>query len=141
MKQTVQRANMKQEICFYLIGSFAGLAICMVIAGMYGVLAQLVSHRQREIALRMALGATRASVLVMILRQGSVLILGGLLAGVLLALAAGRVLRSFLFGVSPVDLPTYLAVAGSLFAIGCAASFLPAWRAASVEPMQVLRAE
>jgi len=141
MKQTIQGANAKQEICFYLIGSFTGLATCMVIAGMYGVLAQLVSHRQREIALRMALGATRASVLAMILRQGSVLILSGLIVGVFLALAAGRVLRSFLFGVSTVDVPTYLAVAGSLFVIGCAASFLPAWRAASIEPMQALRAE
>ena len=141
MKQIVRGSNVKEEICFYLVGSFAGLAMCMVVAGMYGVLAQLVSHRQREIALRMALGATRASVLAIILRQGSVLILSGLIAGVVLALAMGRVIRSFLFGVVPVDIPTYLAVTGVLFVIGCAASFLPAWRAASIEPMQTLRAE
>ncbi len=108
---------------------------------MYGVLAKLVSHRRREIALRMAVGATKTSVLVMILRQGAVLIFAGLVTGVALALAVGRVIRGFLFGVSPVDVPTYLAVAGGLFVIGCAAAFLPARRAASIEPMQALRAE
>ncbi|MFL6463327.1 MAG: ABC transporter permease [Bryobacteraceae bacterium] len=141
MKQTMERANISQEAGLYLIGSFAALAVCMVMAGMYGVLAQLVSHRQREIALRMAVGATRASVLLMILRQGSILILGGLAAGVALVLVAGRVVRGFLFGVSPVDLPTYLAVTGGLLVIGCAASVVPARRAASIEPMQALRAE
>jgi putative ABC transport system permease protein len=141
MRQTIKQANSSQEAGFYLIGSFAALAVCMVVAGMYGVLTQLISHRQREIALRMAVGATRTSVLVMILRQSSVLIAGGLITGVALALALGRLLRGFLFGVSPVDVPTYLAVAGGLFAIGCAASFFPARQAASIEPIQALRAE
>jgi predicted permease len=141
MQQTIRQANISQEAGFYLIGSFAALAVCMVIAGMYGVLAQLVSHRQREIALRIAVGATRTSVLVMILRQGSILVFSGLITGAILALAVGRLIRAFLFGVSLVDVPTYLTVAGALFVIGCAASFLPAWRAASIEPMQALRAE
>jgi len=141
MKQTIKQANAGQEAGFCLIGSFAALAVSMVIAGLYGVLAQLAGHRQREIALRMALGATQASVLLMILRQGSLLVLGGLIVGSFLSLAAGRIIRSFLFGVSPTDLATYLAVAGTLLVIGCLASFLPAWRAASIEPMQVLRAE
>ena len=141
IRQAIRQTNMNQETGFYLIGSFATLAVCMVIAGMYGVLAQLVSYRQREIALRMAVGATRVSVLLMILRQGTMLVLAGLMAGTALALAAGRVLRGFLFGVSLVDIPTYLAMAGGLLIVGCAASFLPALRAASVEPMQALRGE
>jgi predicted permease len=141
MRQTVKQANISQETGFYLISCFAALAVCMVVAGMYGVLAQLVSHRRREIALRMAMGATRISVLAMVLRQGSVLILAGLIVGAVLTLAVGRVLRGFLFGVSLADAPTYLAVAGGLLAVGCAASFLPAKRAASIEPMQALRAE
>ncbi len=141
MRQTMKQVNIRQEIGFYLIGTFAALAVCMVVAGMYGILAQSVSRRQREIALRMAVGATRLSVLLMILRQGSTLITVGLITGTVLAFAAGRVLRGFLFGVSLADLPTYLAVAAGLFIIGCAASFLPAWRAASTQPMQALRGE
>jgi len=87
----------------------------------------------------MALGATRINVARMVLRQGSVLVSAGLGTGLVLAFAGGRLVKSFLFEVKPVDLGTYAAVVGALGVIGLAASLLPARKAASMEPMQALR--
>jgi ABC-type antimicrobial peptide transport system permease subunit len=87
----------------------------------------------------MALGATRTSVAQLVLRQGSVLVGVGLVVGLLLAVAAGRLVKSFLYQVQPVDLWTYLSVALALTLIGLMAALLPARRAASIEPMQALR--
>ena len=119
----------------------AGLAVAMVIAGLYGVLSQLVSYRRREIEVRMALGATRQSVAQLVLRQGLILVGAGLGAGLILALATGRLVKSFLYQVQPLDAWTYLAVALTLSIIGLAAALLPARKAASIEPMQALREE
>jgi len=125
----------------YLVGAFAGLAVAMVIAGLYGVLSQLVSYRRREIGIRMALGATRPSVAQLILRQGSILIGAGLGVGLLLAFATTRLIERFLYQVHPLDVWTYIAVALTLPVIGLIAALLPARRAASIEPMQALRTE
>jgi predicted permease len=141
MQQAVDNVNFNQRLALYLTESFAGLAVLMVLAGLYGVLAQLVGHRQREIGVRMALGASRESILVMILRQGALLIAIGLLAGFALAAAAGRLVRSFLYNVSLMDIWTYVAVALVLLIIGSVASFIPARRAASTDPMNALRIE
>ncbi len=94
---------------------------------------------EREIGVRMALGATRSGVAGLILRQGSMLIATGLAVGLVLAFATGRLIKSFLYQVQPVDAGTYVAVAVALAAIGMLAAFLPARRAASIEPMQALR--
>ncbi|MGA3046220.1 MAG: ABC transporter permease [Terracidiphilus sp.] len=139
MQATVEQNTFSQRLGLYLVGSFAGLAIAMVFAGLYGVLSQLVSYRRREIGVRMALGATRTSVAQLVLRQGSVLVGVGLVVGLLLAVAAGRLVKSFLYQVQPVDLWTYLSVALALTLIGLMAALLPARRAASIEPMQALR--
>jgi ABC-type antimicrobial peptide transport system permease subunit len=101
----------------------------------------MVSYRRREIGVRMALGATRGSVAQMILKQGSVLIGGGLVAGLLLALLTGQLIKGFLFGVKPLDGWTYGAVAVALAAIGLVSAYLPARRASLIEPMQALRDE
>ena len=77
MQEAVEKNTFSQRLGLYLVGSFAGLAIAMVIAGLYGVLSQLVSYRRREIGVRMALGATRRSVAQLILKQGSILIGAG----------------------------------------------------------------
>ena len=130
-----------QRLGLYLVGSFAGLAIAMVIAGLYGVLSQLVSYRRREIGVRMALGATRQSVATLVLRQGIILIGAGLAAGLPLAFAAGRLITGFLYQVKPLDAWTYVAVALALPPIGLTAALLPARRAASIQPMQALRDE
>jgi putative ABC transport system permease protein len=141
MQEAVEKNTFSQRLGLYLVGSFAGLAIAMVIAGLYGVLSQLVSYRRREIGVRMALGATRQSVATLILRQGIVLIGSGLGAGLILAFATGRLISGFLYQVKPLDPWTYLAVAAALPAIGLTAALLPARRAASIQPMQALRDE
>ena len=139
MQQAVEENTFSQRLGLYLVASFAGLAVMMVIAGLYGVLSQLVGYRRREIGVRMALGATRQSVAQMVLRQGSILIGAGLVVGLVLALASGRLIRSFLYQVHPVDVWTYLAVAFVLPVIGLIAALLPARKAASIQPMQALR--
>jgi len=115
------------------------LAVAMVIAGLYGVLSQLVGHRRREIGVRMALGATRQSVAQMVMRQGSILIGLGLGGGMLLALASERLIQSFLYRVRPLDAWTYVSVLVLLPLIGLIAAFLPARKAASIQPMEALR--
>jgi predicted permease len=139
MQETVEANTFSQRLGLYLVGSFAGLAVAMVFAGLYGVLSQLVSYRRREIGVRMALGATRASVAQLVLRQGTVLVGAGLGVGLLLAVATGRLVRSFLYQVQPVDVWTYVSVALALSVIGLTAALLPARKAASIEPMQALR--
>ena len=141
MQEAVDKNTFSQRLVLYLVSSFAGLAIAMVIAGLYGVLSQLVSYRRREIGVRMALGATRQSVATLVLRQGIILIGAGLGAGLIMAFAAGRLIASFLYHVKPLDGWTYAAVALALPAIGLTAALLPARRAASIQPMQALREE
>ncbi len=137
----IDHASFNQRLGLYLIGSFAAIALLMVLAGLYGVLSQLVGQRRREIGVRMALGATRGSILRLILRQGAVLILAGLFAGVVASLAGGRLMAGFLFGVRPTDAWTYVAVAVLLAAVGLGAALVPARRAANVDPMVALRHE
>jgi predicted permease len=139
LQEAVEQSTFSQRLGLYLVGSFAGLAVAMVFAGLYGVLSQLVSYRRREIGVRMALGATRGSVAQLVLRQGSVLVSIGLGVGLLLALACGRLVKSFLYQVQPVDAWTYAAVVLALGLIGLTAALLPARRAASIEPMEALR--
>ena len=139
MQQAVDQNTFSQRLGLYLVASFAGLAVSMVIAGLYGVLSQLVGYRRREIGVRMALGATRQSVAQMILRQGSILISIGLVVGIVMAFFAGRLVESFLYQVRPLDPWTYVAVLLLLPGIGLVAAFLPARRAASIQPMQALR--
>jgi putative ABC transport system permease protein len=139
MEEAVQKNTFSQKLGLYLVGSFAGLAVVMVVAGLYGVLSQLVSYRRREIGVRMALGATKRSVAQLILRQGSIVIGAGLGAGLLLAVATGRWVKSFLYQVQPLDALTYVSVVVALSIIGLIAALLPARKAASIEPMQALR--
>ncbi|MGA7313862.1 MAG: ABC transporter permease [Silvibacterium sp.] len=139
MQEAVDNNTFNQRLGLYLIGSFAALAIVMVIAGLYGVLAQLVSYRRREIGVRMALGATRQSVAAMVLRQGGVLIGLGLAIGLVLSIFAGQLVKSFLYNVKPVDIGTYLGVALVLLIIGSIASLIPAHTASNIEPMEALR--
>jgi putative ABC transport system permease protein len=139
LQEAVDDSTFNQRLGLYLVGSFAGLAVVMVIAGLYGVLSQLVSYRRREIGVRMALGATRLSVAQLVLRQGSILIGAGLAAGLALAFAGGGLVKSFLYQVQPLDGWTYMAAAVALLLIGLVSALIPARRAASIQPMQALR--
>jgi ABC-type antimicrobial peptide transport system permease subunit len=139
MQEAVDKNTFSQRLGLYLVASFAGLAVMMVIAGLYGILSQLVSYRRHEIGVRMALGASRQSIAGLILRQGGVLVVAGLVGGLALSAATGRLVTSFLYGVHPLDLWTYVAVIFMLLLIGISSGLLPARRAATIEPMQALR--
>jgi putative ABC transport system permease protein len=141
LQQAVDGANFNQRLGLYLTAAFAGMAMMMVIAGLYGVLAQVVSYRRREFGIRLALGATPSGIVAMVLRQASVLIAVGLACGIAVAVGGGRLVKSFLYEVQPVDALTYAAVVLLLLLVGTLAALVPAQRAASVEPVQALREE
>jgi len=122
-----------------LLGLFALLALIITSAGIAGVIALSVNQRTQEFGIRMALGAQRANVLRMVLGQGLRLVVIGLAIGLAGALVLTRVLSTLLFGVQPTDVLTYLAVSTVLVAVAALACFLPARRAASVDPMVALR--
>ncbi len=141
MQAAHDQADFNHRLGLYLVAAFAGIAVVMVLAGLYGVLSQIVGQRRREIGIRMALGADRVLILRMMLQRGLVLIAIGLGVGVLASLAAQQSLKSFLYGVSATDAATYISVSAVLIAVGMLAAFIPARRAASIEPTQALRAE
>ncbi len=135
------QADFNQRLGMYLVASFAAIAVVMVLAGLYGVLSQLVGQRRREIGIRMALGADRRSILGMILRRGFILIGSGIIVGLAASVGAEQWAKSFLYGVSPVDGMTYIGVVLILVLVGTLAALVPARRAALVEPTQALRGE
>ena len=124
-----------------LIGSFAGLALTLTLVGLYGTLAYLVSQRQREFGIRLAMGATRRSIRRMVFRQGLALIACGVPAGILLSLFTSRVASAFLLNGEGSDAMLLAGVAAVLTVTSLAATLGPAQRAAGVEPLAALRAE
>ncbi|HEY2002380.1 MAG TPA: ABC transporter permease [Acidobacteriaceae bacterium] len=141
MNQVVEDSYGSQQLAARLLEIFGGTALVLCIAGIYGLLAYLVTQRTRELGIRIALGAQRSRVMGMVLRKASGMLLCGLAAGLLLAYATSRLLRTLLYGVQPHDPWTMAAVTLVLLAGGLAASYLPARRAASVDPMEALRSE
>jgi ABC-type antimicrobial peptide transport system permease subunit len=117
------------------------MALVLGLVGIYGVIAYSVAQRRREIGIRMALGARRQSVSGMFVRHGMALASIGVVFGLGAAAGLTRLMASLLFGVSAIDLPTYGLVAGGLVGAVLIASYLPARRAAAVDPMETLRAE
>jgi predicted permease len=124
-----------------LLSIFAGLALSLAMAGVYGVMAYAVGQRSNEIGLRMALGASRSNVLRLVLRQASVLAGIGTLLGLAGAVAASHLLTSMLFEVKPTEPMIYVAVGILLTLVGLVASYIPARRATNVDPMVALRYE
>jgi predicted permease len=125
----------------YLVGGFAALALVLSAVGLYGVIAYSVSQRTREIGVRMALGAQRWSVHRLVLQEAAWLAAAGIAIGAVCSLAFGGLLRGMLFGVRAWDLPTLATVAIVLGVLALFASYIPAHRAASVNPVEALRAE
>jgi predicted permease len=125
----------------WLVGGFAGMALLLGVVGLYGVIAYSVSQRTREIGVRMALGAQRGSVYRLVLNEAGRLIFIGVAIGVLGSVAAAMLMRKLLFGVPPWDVPTLAVVAIVLAISALLASYIPARRAASVSPVDALRAE
>ena len=124
-----------------LVGGFAALALLLGVVGLYGVVAYSVSQRSREIGIRMALGAQPRSVYRLILQEAGWLTALGMAIGLVCSVAAATLMRGMLFGVRAWDVPTLAAVAGVLGVSAVLASFIPARRAASVNPVEALRAE
>ena len=125
----------------WLVGGFALVALLLGVVGLYGVIAYSVSQRTREIGVRIALGAQRGSVYRLILKEAGVLALAGIVIGTGCAILVASVMRKLLFGTPPWDIATLISVAAVLGASALLASFLPARRAASVNPISALRAE
>jgi predicted permease len=124
-----------------LLTIFAALALLVTMAGVTGVIATSVSQRTQEFGVRMALGASRPDVLQMVIRQGLVLVVIGLVVGIIASAATTRVLSSYLFDTQPTDPITFIVVCGAFVIAGIAACLGPAWRATTVDPMAALRTE
>jgi predicted permease len=141
MQEIASESMASQRFPMILLGVFAALALLLACVGMYGVISYSVSRRVHEIGIRMALGAGRADVLRMVLRQGTRMAIVGVAIGAGAAFGLTRLIANMLFGVSPHDPVTLSAVAALLIAVALAACYIPARRAVRVDPMVALRYE
>jgi predicted permease len=141
MTRLVAGSLARERFSAVMLGAFAGVAGVLAAIGIYGVLAYLVVQRTSEIGIRMALGAQRAQVLALVLRKGLILTTIGIALGLIGAAAATRVLQGMLFGITPLDPKTFLAVAVIFGLVTTLASYVPARRATKVDPMVALRSE
>jgi putative ABC transport system permease protein len=137
----VAQSEAQRKFVLILFEAFAFVALVLAAAGIYGVLAGTVAERLREIGVRAALGASRADILGMIVKQGLGLAAFGAVIGIVAALGMSRLMVSLLFDVSPLDPVTYVAVTAVLGIVALGACLVPAFRAARVDPMQTLRTE
>jgi predicted permease len=141
MTEVIDRLILRERIIAQLVGFFSAFALLLSCLGLYGILSFRVAQRTREIGVRIALGATWQSVIKLVLQQGLTVVALGALIGMGAALVATRFLASLLFGITPQDPATFLAVAIVLMAAATLASWIPARRAARVHPMVALRYE
>ncbi|HEY6402531.1 MAG TPA: ABC transporter permease [Blastocatellia bacterium] len=135
----IREGLIRERVMAWLAGSFGVLAAALAMIGLYGVISYMVLRRRNEIGIRMALGASRADIVILILREMAALLLIGLGIGTVISLAAARGADALLFGLAPHDVPTLLASACLLAVVAGLASFLPALRASRVDPMVALR--
>jgi ABC-type lipoprotein release transport system permease subunit len=141
MEFLARRSMVQLSFTMLTLGVVSGLALILGAVGLYGVLSYVVAERTREIGVRMALGATAERVRRMVVGQGARVVLIGVTIGIGAAVAATRLLGSLLFGIKAVDPALFLAMAVMMVAIGMVASYLPARRASSVDPLESMRSE
>lgn len=141
MAELARRSMMQLSFTMLTLGIISALALILGAVGLYGVLSYIVAERTREIGVRMALGARAEQVRGMVVAQGAQVVGAGVAIGVVVALATTRALGSLLFGVKALDLRTFLAMSLSMVAVGLLASYLPARRASTVDPIESLRGD
>jgi putative ABC transport system permease protein len=139
MSDRMSGSMARQRFATTMLGAFAAFALVLAVVGIYGVMSHLVAQGSHDIGIRMALGADRRGILLMVLRQGSELTIAGVVAGLLGAVALTRVMASLLFGVSATDLMTFSIVPVILIATAILATYVPALRATRVDPTVALR--
>jgi ABC-type antimicrobial peptide transport system permease subunit len=141
MNQRVEQSLTSDRMVARLAGAFGVLAMVLVCIGMYGIMSYAVSARTSEIGIRMALGARKSSVLWLIFRESSLLVLIGAAIGLPAVFAAGKWISSLLFGVKPADPVTLASATALIFAAAIVACYIPARRAMSIDPVVALRYE
>lgn len=141
MQQAVDDSMGSQTLAARLLGIFGLAALAIAVAGIYGLLSYSVSQRTREFGVRLALGSPQGKVLWLVLRHACILLGSGVAAGIALAIAASGIMRAFIYGFHGYDVFTVFAVAAILALCGLAASYVPARRAAAVNPIEALRTE
>ena len=141
MTELVNDSISAQSFRGALASSFAGLALLLAISGMYAVMSYLTTRRTSEFGLRSALGAQPSSIVRLVLGDAAKMAAVGVIAGLLLSLAAGRLLRTMLFGLESTDPLTFIGVIGVVLPVMVLAAGLPAWRSSQVDPMIALRNE
>lgn len=141
MEEELAHALGERSLALRLVSSFGAMALLLAAIGIYAMLSYTVTIRRREIGVRMALGSSRSRVTTLVLRQAGWMVLAGVIPGLAGAWAAGRAVRTLLFGVKPLDPKSLVTAIAVLLLTGMVAAVLPAWRAALVDPMEVLRIE
>jgi putative ABC transport system permease protein len=141
LDEAVADLNAQPRFESWLLGSFAGLAVLLAALGIYGVMSYSVCRRTQELGVRMALGAAQNDVIRLVVRQAMTLALIGALCGLMAAVALTRLMSSFLYGVRPFDLPTYVAAAAAISGVALVAGYIPARRATRINPVTALRSE
>lgn len=141
LRARVDGATSRERLLLRLASGFGGMALLLASVGVYGILAYAVTRRKREIGVRLALGAQRGAVVRSVLYEGLALVAAGMAVGIPLSLAAGNLLRSFLFGVTGSDVLTLVGAAATLAAIALLAAYGPARRASKIDPVIALRYE
>jgi putative ABC transport system permease protein len=141
MEQLIGDSVTPQRVTTLTLTLFSLAAMLLASIGLYGVLAYFVNQRRQEIGVRMSLGADTRNVMTLVLGQSALMIVPGLAAGLLGALAGAHLIRGLLFEVSPTDLVTFVAVSLCLFGVALVASIVPAWRASRIDPVTALRSE
>ena len=141
MEQLIGRSVGQPRFYLSMLSAFAAVALLLAVAGIYGVLSYAVAQRAREFGIRSALGSTAGRTLALVTRQGMTLIAVGIALGLVGGAAATRLMESMLFGVSPLDLPTWLLATLALALVGVLATLVPAFRATRADPLVAIRAE